>query len=60
MKRLVIIADNCPAQNKNFYIVRFCAWIVEAGWAEEVVLFFLIKGLVWLGVVGAAIFQIAS
>lgn len=44
VKRLVIIADNCPGQNKNFCVLHFCAWLVEAGWAREVVLHFLIKG----------------
>ena len=41
VKRLVIIADNYPVK-KN--VLKFCAWLVEAIWAGEVVLFFLIKG----------------
>ena len=40
MKRLVIIADNCSGQNKNFCVIKFCTWLVEAGWAGEVVLLF--------------------
>ena len=44
VKRLVIIADNCPGQNKNNCVFKFCCWLVEAGWAKEVVMMFLIKG----------------
>ena len=44
MKRIVIIADNCSAQNKIFCMMKFCTWLVEANWAGEVVLFFLVKG----------------
>ena len=44
VKKLVIIADNCPSQNKNFCVLKFCCWVVEAGWAGEVELLFLIKG----------------
>ena len=44
VKRLVIIMDNCSGQNKNFCAVKFCTWLVEAGWAGEVILLFLIKG----------------
>ena len=44
VKHLVIIADNCPGHNKNFCVVKLCAWLVEAGWAKEVTLLFLIKG----------------
>ena len=44
VKRLVINTDNCSGQNKNFCVLKFCVWLVEAGWAGEVVLHFLIKG----------------
>ena len=44
VKHLVIIADNCPGQNKNLCVLRFCCWLVKAGWAGEVTLIFLIKG----------------
>ena len=43
MKHLVVIADNCPGQNKNFCVLKFCCWLVEAGWAGEVTLIFLIN-----------------
>ena len=42
--RLVVIADNCAGQNKNNCVIKYCCWLVEAGWCGEVVLFFLIKG----------------
>ena len=44
LKRLVIIADNCSGQNKNNCVIKYCCWLVEAGWCGEVVLFFLVKG----------------
>ena len=44
LKRLVIIADNCSGQNKNNCVIKYCCWLVEAGWCGEVVLVFLVKG----------------
>jgi hypothetical protein len=44
LKHLVIAADNCSAQNKNKAMIKFCMWLVEAGWVEEVTLMFLVKG----------------
>ena len=44
VKHLVIIADNCTGQNKNFCVLKFCCCLVEDGWAGEVTLIFLIKG----------------
>ena len=44
VKHLVIISDHCPGQNKNFCVLNFCCWLVEAGWAGEVTIIFLIKG----------------
>jgi len=41
---LVIAADNCSGQNKNKAMIRFCMWLVEAGYAKKVTLLFLIKG----------------
>ena len=43
VKRIVIIADNYSAQNKNFCMMKFCTWLVEANWSGKVVLFFLVK-----------------
>ena len=43
-KRLVIIADNYSGQNKNNCVFKFCCWLVDAGWAKEVKMMFLIKG----------------
>ena len=33
VKYIVIIADNCPGQNKKFCVLKFCCWLVEAVWA---------------------------
>ena len=44
VKHLVIVADNFPGQNKNFCVLKFCCWLVGAGWAGKVTLIFLIKG----------------
>ncbi|EJK57849.1 hypothetical protein THAOC_22069 [Thalassiosira oceanica] len=44
VKKIVFIADNCPGQNKNYCVIHFCSWLIEAGWADEVELLFLIKG----------------
>ena len=37
---LNVIADNCGGQNKNEDVIRFHAWMVEAGWFNEVNLVF--------------------
>jgi len=39
---LVLIADNCSAQNKNFCVLKFLMCLVEAGHAQKVTLIFLI------------------
>jgi len=41
---LVLIADNCAAQNKNFCVLKFLMWLVEGKHAKKVTLVFLIKG----------------
>ena len=44
LHHLVIGADNCTGQNKNKAMIKFCTWLVEAGYVEKVTLLFLIKG----------------
>ena len=44
IKHLVLAADNCPAQNKNKAMLKYCMWLVEVGYAEKVTLLFLVKG----------------
>ena len=44
LKHLALAADNCSGQNKNKAMLKFCAWLVEAGWVEKVTLLFLVKG----------------
>ena len=44
LKHLVLAADNCAGQNKNKAMIKFCQWLVEAGWVRKVTLLFLIKG----------------
>ena len=41
---LTVIADNCAGQNKNEDVVRFHAWLVEAGVFKTVSVVFLVKG----------------
>lgn len=41
---LNICADNCPGQNKNKTVVKFCNFLVEAGFFKKVNLIFLVKG----------------
>lgn len=44
LKHLTIAADNCSGQNKNKAMIKFCTWLVEAGWIGKVTLLFLVKG----------------
>ena len=44
MKHLVMIAGNCPGQNKNNTVIKYFQWVVEAGMASKATLLFLIKG----------------
>lgn len=42
--QLVVACDNCSAQNKNKGVIKFCMWLVDAGYVKKVTLLFLIKG----------------
>ena len=44
MHLVLVVADNCSGQNKNKTMIKFCAWLVEAGWIKKVTLLFLVKG----------------
>ena len=44
LKHLAVAADNCSGQNKNKAMLKFCTWLVEAGWVEKMTLLFLVKG----------------
>ena len=44
VKHLVLIADNCPGQNKNNTVIKYFQWLVEAGCTLKATLLFLIKG----------------
>ena len=41
---LVYGCNNCPGQNKNSCVLKYCAWLVKSGYATKVLLIFLIKG----------------
>ncbi len=38
IKKLIIISDNCPGQNKNFFIVMFHLYLVHCGIFEDMFL----------------------
>lgn len=44
LKHLAVAADNCSGQNKNKAMIKFCTFLVEAGWVEKFTLLFLVKG----------------
>lgn len=44
-KNLHIQMDNCSGQNKNCYVMVFCAFLVQIGWFFSVELAFLLTGL---------------
>ena len=35
LKHLVIAADNSSGQNKNKAMLKFCMWLVEAGYSRR-------------------------
>jgi len=42
---LVLICDNCSAQNKNKTIIRYLMWLIESGFVtNKIILLFLVKG----------------
>ena len=44
VKKLVIFSDNCPGQNKNFFIVLFYLFLIHSRHFEEIVHIFLRVG----------------
>ena len=44
VKKLIIISDNCPGQNKNFFIVMFHLYLVHCGLFNEIIHMFLRPG----------------
>ena len=44
LDHLVLGADNCSGQNKNKAMLKYCMWLVEAGFVKKVTLLFLVKG----------------
>ena len=43
-KKLSIVFDNCPGQNKNRIVLRFAAWMLEKKLYSEIEIVFLICG----------------
>ena len=44
IEELTFTFDNCPGQNKNRMVIRFAAYLVEAGFFSQVNLVFLVRG----------------
>ena len=44
IKKLIIISDNCPGQNKNFFIVMFQLYMIHCRRFEEIIHIFLRPG----------------
>ena len=44
VKKLIIISDNCPGQNKNYFIVMFYLFLIHSGRFEEIIHLFLRPG----------------
>ena len=44
VKKLIIISDNCPGQNKNFFIVMFQLYLIHCRRFEEIIHIFLRPG----------------
>lgn len=45
---LRLFSDNCPGQNKNYYLVRFCMALVETGRFRKIEQIFRIRGYSFL------------